>query len=108
MSSDKTSPQPDQRRVAHPVIAGALERPTTLLLAANEANREIQPLPRPGNLTASPVAHAARLEADGRVLDCELLTRWDAVAISKWLLACRADARSRGNWVCGQEEAGGS
>lgn len=37
----------------HAVIARALERSTTLLLATREANRDIQSLTGPGNLTAS-------------------------------------------------------
>jgi mannosyltransferase OCH1-like enzyme len=90
----------------HPVIARALERATILLLAANETNRDIQSLTGPGNLTASLVAHAVRLKADGQVLDFELLTQWDAVAISKWPLAYRADVRNWRNWVRGQEKAG--
>lgn len=89
----------------HPVIARALERATTLLFAANETNRDIQALTGPGNLTASLVSHAARLKADGQVLDFELLTQWDAVAVSKWPLAYRADVRNWRNWVRGQEKA---
>jgi hypothetical protein len=42
------------------------------------------------------------------VLNFELLTQWDAVAISKWPLAYRADVRDRRNWVRGQEKAGRS
>jgi mannosyltransferase OCH1-like enzyme len=90
----------------HPVIAGALQRATTLLLAANETDRDPQSLTGPGNLTASLVAHAAHLKADGQVLDFELLTHWDAVAISKWPLAYRADVRNWRNWVRGQDKAG--
>jgi mannosyltransferase OCH1-like enzyme len=88
----------------HPVIIGALERATAHLLAANETNRDIQSLTGPGNLTASLVAHAARLEANSQALDFELLTNWDAVAISKWPLAYRADGRNWRNWVRSQEQ----
>lgn len=88
----------------HPVIAGALERATPLLLTANDTNRDIQSLTGPGNLTASLVAHAARLKANGEVLDFELLTQWDTVAISKWPLGYRADGRNWRNWMRGQEK----
>lgn len=83
----------------HPLIAKALERSTALLLASNAANRDIQSLTGPGNLTASLVAHAAEQHAEGRPRDFDLLTRWDAVAISKWPLAYRADERNWRNWA---------
>jgi mannosyltransferase OCH1-like enzyme len=89
----------------HPVIAGALERASVVLLAANKTNPDIQSLTGPGNLTASLVAHAACLKANGEVLDFELLTQWDTVAISKWPLAYRADARNWRNWMRGHEKA---
>ena len=89
----------------HPVMAGALERATALLLATDPTSRDIQSLTGPGNLTASLVEHAARLEANGKPLDFELLTDWDAVAISKWPLAYRADRRNWRNWVRGAEKA---
>jgi mannosyltransferase OCH1-like enzyme len=90
----------------HPVIARALERSTTLLLATNEANRDIQSLTGPGNLTASLVAHAVEQDADGEARDFELLTSWDAVAVSKWPLDYRADGRNWRNWVRGDEKVG--
>ena len=85
----------------HPVIARALERSTALLLAASRANRDLQSLTGPGNLTASLVSHAVQQAADGKVRDFEFLTRWDAVAVSKWPLAYRADGRNWRNWVRG-------
>ncbi len=88
----------------HPVVAGALERATGLLLATNATNRDIQSLTGPGNLTASLVAHAGRLEANGDAPDFELLMRWDAVAISKWPLAYRADGRNWRNWARGENK----
>lgn len=86
----------------HAVIARALERSTTLLLATREANRDIQSLTGPGNLTASLVAHAVEHDADGEARDFELLTNWDAVAVSKWPLGYRADGRNWRNWVRGE------
>lgn len=93
---------------AHPVIARALERSTTLLLAASSANRDLQSLTGPGNLTASLVSHAVQQHADGKARDFEMLTSWDAVAVSKWPLAYRADGRNWRNWVRGDGEADGS
>lgn len=87
----------------HPVIAKALERSTTLLLAAPEANRDIQSLTGPGNLTASLVAHAVEPDADAEARDFEFLTNWDAVAVSKWPLDYRADGRNWRNWVRGEK-----
>ncbi|MHA6695767.1 glycosyltransferase family 32 protein [Homoserinimonas sp. A520] len=89
----------------HPVIARALERSTTLLLSANATNRDLQSITGPGNLTAVLVAHAAQQDADSQPRDFELLPTWDAVAISKWPLAYRADGRNWRNWVRG--DAGG-
>jgi hypothetical protein len=85
----------------HAVIATALKRSTALLLAANGANRDLQSLTGPGNLTASLVNHAVQQAADGETRDFEFLTRWDAVAVSKWPLAYRADGRNWRNWVRG-------
>lgn len=86
----------------HPVIARALERSTTLLLATSESNRDIQSLTGPGNLTASLVAHAIAQDADGEGRDFELLMGWDAVAVSKWPLDYRADARNWRIWARGE------
>jgi mannosyltransferase OCH1-like enzyme len=88
----------------HPVIARALERSTALLLAASKANRDLQSLTGPGNLTASLVSHVVQQDADGKARDFELLTSWDAVAVSRWPLAYRADGRNWRNWVRGGGE----
>jgi hypothetical protein len=88
-------------RPGHAVIATALERSTALLLAANRANRDLQSLTGPGNLTASLVSHAVQRAADGETRDFEFLTRWDAVAVTKWPLGYRADGRNWRNWVRG-------
>lgn len=86
-------------RAGHPVIARALERSTELLLIANRPNLDLQAVTGPGNLTASLVEHAARKQADQEPRDFELLTTWDDVAISKWPLSYRSDARNWRNWV---------
>ena len=86
----------------HAVIARALERSTALLLATREANRDIQSLTGPGNLTACLVAHAVEQDADCEARDFELLTNWDAVAVSTWPLDYRADGRNWRNWVRGE------
>lgn len=90
---------------AHPVIARALERSTALVLEASQANRDIQALTGPGNLTAALVAHAVQQDLDQHARDFELLTTWDKVAISKWPLDYRADGRNWRNWVRGVREA---
>ena len=87
----------------HPIIAGALERSTALLLDMDDANRDIQSLTGPGNLTASLVAHAVRQDEAGVARDFELLTNWDSVAVSKWPLTYRVDRRNWRNWVRGDE-----
>lgn len=88
----------------HPVIAAALERSTDLLLAASRANRDVQSLTGPGNLTACLVSHAVQQAAGGKTRDFEFLTGWDAVAVSKWPLAYRAGERNWRNWVRGGGE----
>lgn len=90
----------------HPVIARALERSTTLLLATSETARDIQSVTGPGNLTASLVAHAVELEAGGVARDFEFLMSRDAVAVSKWPLDYRGDGRNWRNWIRGDEKIG--
>lgn len=90
----------------HPVIARALERSTTVLLATRGVNHDIQSLTGPGNLTASLVAHAVEQGADGEPRDFELLTSWEKVAVSKWPLDYRADGRNWRNWVRGEKMDG--
>ncbi|WP_203959164.1 glycosyltransferase family 32 protein [Sphaerisporangium siamense] len=89
----------------HPVIAKSLERATALLLAADESDRDIQALTGPGNLTASLVAYAAELQAQGKTPTFELMTCWDTVAVSKWPLSYRADERNWRHWVRGEGKA---
>jgi mannosyltransferase OCH1-like enzyme len=90
----------------HPVIAKALERSTTLLLATRQTARDIQSVTGPGNLTASLVAHAVELEADSAARDFEFLMGWEAVAVSKWPLDYRGDGRNWRNWIRGDEKRG--
>ncbi|MCZ3390033.1 MAG: hypothetical protein LH645_13185 [Actinomycetia bacterium] len=88
----------------HPVIARALERSTTLLLATRQTARDIQSVTGPGNLTASLAAHAVELEADGAARDFEFLMGWETVAVSKWPLDYRGDGRNWRNWIRGEEK----
>ena len=90
----------------HPLIARALERSTARLLSTSRADRDIQSLTGPGNLTASLVAHAMAQDAGRRVRDFDLLTSWDAVAVSKWPLDYRADGRNWRNWVHSEKAYG--
>jgi mannosyltransferase OCH1-like enzyme len=89
----------------HPVIARALERSTSLVLAAPASSRDIQSLTGPGNLTASLTTHVIKQVADGEVRDrdFDLLTNWHLVAVSKWPLGYRSDGRNWRNWMRGDE-----
>ncbi|MBY0567329.1 MAG: hypothetical protein K2P70_08460 [Hyphomonadaceae bacterium] len=78
----------------HPVVGRALDRATRLLeLARGDDLPEIQSTTGPGNLTQS----IYELSRDGLDLGAELvvLREWDKVAISRWPLSYRDDAR---NW----------
>jgi hypothetical protein len=83
----------------HPVIVRALERSTALVLAAGKNARDIQALTGPGNLTTCLVAHAIEIDRANSEKDFELVPDWESVAISKWPLAYRSDARNWRNWV---------
>lgn len=85
----------------HPVIARALERATSSLLAADEDDRDIQSMTGPGNLTACLVAHVIEMRQANARADLELLTDWDSVAIPKWPLGYRSDHRNWRHWVRG-------
>lgn len=85
----------------HPIIADALDHATSNVLSADDANRDIQSLTGPGNLTACLVKHAFELDASGATKDFELLTGWDPAAISKWPLAYRSDDRNWRLWERG-------
>lgn len=78
----------------HPIIARALERATSRLLA-QEGRLEIQSTTGPGNLTAALAAHAWTLQSKGADVDFELLCDWEAIAEMRWDLGYRGDSR---NW----------
>lgn len=78
----------------HPIIERALQQATGLLELANDnVLPEIQTTTGPGNLSRSIFEFgttSGRLESDLVVLD-----DWDSLAVSRWPLSHRADAR---NW----------
>jgi hypothetical protein len=78
----------------NPIIERALRQATDLLeLAPDNVLPEIQATTGPGNLSRSIVEFGTTF---GRVeSDVEVLRDWDSVAVSKWPLSYRADAR---NW----------
>ena len=78
----------------HPIIEGALAAATEALERPESAGLpEIQSTTGPGNLTKSVFDHATE---QGGVEDTLLvLSRWEDIAISKWPLSYRHDAR---NW----------
>ena len=78
----------------HPIIERALRRATDLLeLAEEDALPEIQTTTGPGNLSRSIFEHGTGL--GGVESDLVILRDWDSLAVSKWPLSHRGDAR---NW----------
>jgi len=78
----------------HPIIERALRRATDLLELADEAALpEIQTTTGPGNLSKSIFEHGTTLGGVER--DLVILRDWDSLAVSKWPLSHRGDAR---NW----------
>jgi len=78
----------------HPMIERALRRATDLLeLADEDALPEIQTTTGPGNLSRSIFEHGTTL--GGVESDLVILRDWDSLAVSKWPLSHRGDAR---NW----------
>jgi hypothetical protein len=76
-----------------PVIKRALERATQLLHgAADDEFPEIQSTTGPGNLSRTIFELGAASAIDNRVL---VLRNWDSIAVSRWPLSYRRDAR---NW----------
>jgi hypothetical protein len=76
-----------------PVVRRALERSTQLLnSAANGDFPEIQSTTGPGNLSRTVFALGTASPIDDRV---QILNDWDSVAVSRWPLSYRQDAR---NW----------
>jgi mannosyltransferase OCH1-like enzyme len=78
----------------HPIIARALRQATDLLELANgNVLPEIQTTTGPGNLSSSIFEFGT---TSGRVeSDLVVLRDWDSLAVSRWPLSHRADAR---NW----------
>ena len=78
----------------HPVLRRALARATDILLGDKPAP-EIQSTTGPGNLTAALAAHARESQVSDTLPDFELLLDWEGIAVPRWDLAYRKDAR---NW----------
>jgi hypothetical protein len=83
----------------HPVLIAALERALGRieLAASSHGNWDIQATTGPGNLTAALVAHSAELAR----METDLALRWldwDAVAVSRYPLSYRGDARNWRRW----------
>ena len=80
-------------RKEDPVIKRALERATQLLHSVAEGEfPEIQSTTGPGNLSRTIFELGAASAIDDRVL---VLDNWDSIAVSRWPLSYRSDAR---NW----------
>jgi mannosyltransferase OCH1-like enzyme len=78
----------------HPIIERALGHATNLLeLGDEDALPEIQTTTGPGNLSRSIFEHGTTL--GGVECDLVILRDWDSLAVSKWPLSHRDDAR---NW----------
>ena len=78
----------------HPVIERALRQATDLLeLAGEDALPEIQTTTSPGNISKS--IFVLGTTAEGVENDLVVLRDWDYLAVSKWPLTHRSDAR---NW----------
>jgi mannosyltransferase OCH1-like enzyme len=79
----------------HPVIEHALRQATRLLeLAGKDELPEIQTATGPGNLSKSIFDLGTRSDSDIES-DVVVLVNWDALAVSRWPLSYRGDAR---NW----------
>lgn len=92
----------------HPVIAGALQRATEMLLKGGRAISDIQSTTGPGNLTACLVRHDVTCRAGGRGQDFEVLFDWDEVAESVWPLSYRDDDRNWRRWRPGDADLAGT
>ena len=83
----------------HPVLIAALERALGHIETAASSNGswDIQATTGPGNLTAALVAHSVELAPTGNRLAVRWLD-WDAVAVSRYPLSYRGDARNWRRW----------
>lgn len=85
----------------HPIIERALKNATDRLeLASADTLPEIQATTGPGNLTEAIFEHSAISENLGD--DLVVLHDWDSIALSKWPLSYRDDAR---NWRHSNQQA---
>ena len=79
----------------HPVIERALSQATALLeVAGKDELPEIQAATGPGNLSKSIFALGTKSRSAVES-DLVVLADWDALAVSRWPLSYRSDAR---NW----------
>lgn len=79
----------------HPIIEGALSQATSLLeFAGEETLPEIQETTGPGNLSKS-IFHLGTTSEGELESSIVILRDWDSIAISRWPLSHREDAR---NW----------
>lgn len=77
----------------HPIIERALRQATELLELAHDVLPEIQTTTGPGNLSRS--IFECGTTSGGVESDLVVLRDWDSLAVSRWPLSHRADAR---NW----------
>ncbi len=91
----------------HPVLIAALERALGHIETAASGHQmwDIQATTGPGNLTAALVAHSVELSPTGNRLAVRWLD-WDGVAVSRYPLSYRGDARNWRRWngterICG-------
>lgn len=85
----------------HPILRLALERATRLLLSPATADRDIQSITGPGNLTASLVRHSISCEREDKGQDFVLIPDWQTISISRWPLSYRDDERNWRIWSKG-------
>ncbi|MGH9773661.1 MAG: glycosyltransferase family 32 protein [Candidatus Acidiferrales bacterium] len=82
-------------RRGHPIIERALSQATSLLeLAGEDALPEIQTATGPGNLSKS-IFDLGTTQGGSIESDLAILRDWDSLAVSRWPLSYRSDAR---NW----------
>lgn len=80
---------------SHPIIEGALRQATSLLeFIGGDMLPEIQETTGPGNLSKS-IFHLGTTSGDEVESSLMVLRDWDSIAVSRWPLSHRDDAR---NW----------
>jgi mannosyltransferase OCH1-like enzyme len=89
-------------RPGHPIIESALSQATSLLeLAGEDAWPEIQATTGPGNLSKS-IFDLGTTPGSGVESDLAVLRDWDSLAVSRWPLSYRTDAR---NWRLSNQQS---